>query len=148
MTLWFGRVQKEKFGRNRQEARNYRGFFLNICADFFPDYCHITAISPHKVIRGVKFSILLHYSMPLDLPCRTDLGRNDILYYGEQRLACHPCRKLWLIFSHTIEQSGGGVFIIFLIRGRSLAACSIPRSITYTLFLLAHFVSSGCRCRM
>lgn len=84
--------------------------------------------------------------MPLDLTCRMDLGRNDILYYEEQAIACHPCRKRWLIlvFSHTMRQSGDGVFIIILIRGGSLAACFIPRNMTYTLFFLAHFVSSGC----
>jgi hypothetical protein len=148
MTLCFGRTQKEKFGRNSQEAGIYRGLLLNICADLFPDYCHITAISLHKVIRGVKFSILLHCSIFLDLSCTTDFGRNDILYYAEQRLACHPCRKRWLIFSHTMGQSEDGVFIIILIRGSSLAACSIPRNIKYTLFFLPHFVSSGCGCWM
>jgi hypothetical protein len=114
----------------------------------FPAYCHITAISLHKVIRGVKFSILLHCSIFLDLSCRTDLGRNDILYYAEQRLACHPCRKRWLIFSHTMGKSGDGVFIIIFIRGSSLAVCLMPRNIKYILFFLPHFVSSGCGCWM
>jgi hypothetical protein len=58
MTLCFGQSQKEKFGGNSQEAGIYRGLLLNICAEFFPVYCRITAISSHKVIRGVKFSIL------------------------------------------------------------------------------------------
>jgi hypothetical protein len=58
MALCFGRSQKEKFGGNSQEAGTYRVLLLNICADLFPVYCRITAISPHKVIRGVKLSIL------------------------------------------------------------------------------------------
>jgi len=107
MILCFGRNQKKSFGRNSQEAGMYRGLLLNICADLFPVYCHITAIPPHKVIRWVKFSILLHCSMSLDLFRRTDLwSKRRFVLHGTTSSLSSLQEALTNIFPHH-ETIGG-----------------------------------------
>lgn len=91
ITFGFGRSQKEKFGINSQEAGIYRGSLLNICAEHFRLYCYITAVSPHNVIRGVKFSVLLHCSL-MSVASRFILWDESWSkqYYVLRRTTCQP----------------------------------------------------------
>lgn len=144
MILCFGRSQKEKFWRNSQEAGIYRGLLRNICAGLFPIYCLITAISPHKAIRGVKFSILLYSSMPLDVSCRTELwSKRYFVLHGTTSSLSSLQEALINIFPHR-ETMWGWRVIIILNRGGSLIACSTPRKKKYVSFS-SRVIFCGCR---